>query len=222
MTNILIPVKSLAQAKQRLSGVLSDEARAGLVLAMLKDMLSTLGSWNDGDVWIVSADTKVIATAHDFGARVIREEHSSGYNEAVSTGFRELDPKEPVLVLPGDLPRLTFEDLGNLLSSFSLEKKEVRIIPDQKRIGTNALFLSSPGLIEPAFGSDSFSKHKAAAKTVEADTSIYELANLAHDIDSPDDLFDFASLNTAGETSKYLGRVGFCREGFTEQNGKVA
>jgi len=38
MTNIIVPIKDLSQAKQRLSGVLTKEHCEGLVLAMLEDL----------------------------------------------------------------------------------------------------------------------------------------------------------------------------------------
>ena len=42
MTDVVIPVKDLSRAKGRLQNILTPAERAGLVLAMLRDLLTTL------------------------------------------------------------------------------------------------------------------------------------------------------------------------------------
>ena len=44
---ILVPVKILADAKQRLSGILSPEERVALAQAMCEDVLQTLANWHN-------------------------------------------------------------------------------------------------------------------------------------------------------------------------------
>ena len=44
---ILVPVKNLQNSKQRLSSLLTAEERRALAEAMLRDVMTTLGSWVD-------------------------------------------------------------------------------------------------------------------------------------------------------------------------------
>ena len=55
---ILIPVKNLKEAKQRLAPVLDQSARTELAQAMLHDVLHALASWsNRPEVAVVSCDS---------------------------------------------------------------------------------------------------------------------------------------------------------------------
>ena len=44
---ILVPIKNLADAKQRLSSILSSEERFALAQAMCEDVLQALANWRD-------------------------------------------------------------------------------------------------------------------------------------------------------------------------------
>ena len=63
---ILVPVKNLADAKQRLASVLTSEERFALAQAMCEDVLQTLASWQRRPaVSIVTSDS----FARDLAAR---------------------------------------------------------------------------------------------------------------------------------------------------------
>lgn len=209
MTDVLIPIKSLQRAKQRLAGVLSADERAGLVLAMLRDLLGALGTWETGNVWIISADDAVIATGRAFGAQAIREARSHGYNEAVLVGLESLPLDTSVVVLPGDLPCAIGAELKQLATAQPSTDAQIHVVPDRDRMGTNGLYLSSPRLIKPAFGPHSFDAHKQAARAAGAKLSPMRLTGLGKDIDTPDDLSEFAASGATGETSQYLSDIGF-------------
>ena len=87
MTDVVIPIKGLDKAKGRLGPVLSPEGRAGLVLAMLRDVLTTLRRVDLGDIWLVASDDAVFDLGSEFGVRNLRERAASGYNNAVSLGL---------------------------------------------------------------------------------------------------------------------------------------
>ena len=64
---ILVPVKNLADAKQRLATVLDQPTRTELAQAMLCDVLETLGEWPDRpEVGIVTSDPFALQLAHAF------------------------------------------------------------------------------------------------------------------------------------------------------------
>jgi len=54
---ILVPIKNLADAKQRLSSILSSEERFALAQAMCEDVLQALANWRDRPaVAVVTSD----------------------------------------------------------------------------------------------------------------------------------------------------------------------
>jgi 2-phospho-L-lactate guanylyltransferase len=79
----LVPVKSLGLAKSRLAAHLSQHQREMLVLDMLRHVIQTLG---DSDifeqVYVVSADARVLELALQWGAEALRETQP-GHNPAL-------------------------------------------------------------------------------------------------------------------------------------------
>jgi 2-phospho-L-lactate guanylyltransferase len=80
---------------------------------------------------------------------------------------------------------LRVADLAGLLSRSG---PGVSIVPDRHGTGTNALVLSPPDAIEPSFGPDSRTRHVALAEEAGVPVRIDEVAALALDVDTPDDL----------------------------------
>ena len=122
MTHIVIPVKPLAIAKQRLASVLSPGQRAGLVLAMLRDVLQVSCALRDHNVWLVTRESAAAQLAQHYGAGVIHESEVAGYNAAVSTGLSFLCHQYPleqnVAVVPADVPQMTADDLRWLVATW--------------------------------------------------------------------------------------------------------
>ncbi len=75
---ILIPVKNLANAKQRLAALLDQPTRTKLAQAMLFDVLETLGTWaSRPEVGIVTSDPFAIELAQRFQFRNHPRPHKS-------------------------------------------------------------------------------------------------------------------------------------------------
>jgi 2-phospho-L-lactate guanylyltransferase len=70
----------------------------------------------------------------------------------------------------------------------AMDPPVIVITPDRHHQGTNALLISPPGLIQYAFGSDSFQRHCSQAKKAGARLEICERGSVALDIDLPEDL----------------------------------
>ena len=92
-----------------------------------------------------------------------------------------------VLVVPGDCPALDDEEVAALLRAPAAERA-VLIVPDRHGSGTNALLLSPPDVIEPAFGPGSFERHRERATQAGAELTVARPATLLLDIDTPADL----------------------------------
>jgi len=209
MTDVVIPVKDLSKAKGRLQSVLNPEERSGLVLAMLRDLLMALRDCDLGEVWIVASDGIVFDLCEEFGARVIRETESQGYNRAVATGLQAVNARRSVIVLPADLPLTQPQDIVRLTCLRASNAPFVGIVPDRHNRGTNGLFLSEPDLIAPAFGAHSFTNHKAAATKIGVAATVFPLNRMAVDIDCADDLFALSQSGNTGAATNFLNSIAF-------------
>ena len=203
MKDVVIPTKQLVQAKGRLAQVLTPDERAGLVLAMLRDVLTTLRRSDVADIWLVASDDVVFEVGASFGARSLRETPPTGYNAAVSLGLSEIPDTTPVLVLPGDVPLVQPDDIAAIMQAAG----DIRIAEDHTGLGTNGLFLSSPNLIKPMFGPNSLRDHKTAGQHAGLQTRQLMLPNLAQDIDTPADLAILRRAPFQGATTEFLQSI---------------
>lgn len=182
----ILPVKAIHQGKTRLGGMLDTGARAALCRRLLERTLDVACAFpGAADTIVVSADRRVLAAAEALGAHALGETEGDGLNAALerATRFAVTLGADAILVLPIDLPLVTAEDLLALASAGA----PVAIAPDRRGAGTNALYLSPPGAIGFSFGEDSFTAHLAAARAAGLDAAIVRRANLAFDVDTPDD-----------------------------------
>jgi len=186
----IVPVKPLRRSKSRLSKVLDREQRAQLSERLLINTLRVLRDVSGIErTLVVSRDSQALALARDFDARTVTERGHPELNQALERATRVAQDYgvSAVLVLPADLPLLSCEDVEALLAALGASEAVV-IAPDRKGKGTNALLVAPPGLIEYEFGTESFEKHVARARKVDAHLEICELPNLGLDLDEPEDL----------------------------------
>jgi 2-phospho-L-lactate guanylyltransferase len=193
----LIPAKGFANAKQRLSALLSEPERALLAETMLRDVLrQTLLARGLESTHVVTGDRRVREIAAALGAEVIVEEQEKGETEAVTFALLEMKRSgiEAALIIPADIPLLRARDIELVLeqaarhdglSPFAL------LVPSHDRMGTNALLLSPPDLIHLRFGYDSFSYHLSQVAAQEIPLRVLENERIALDIDEPQDLERF-------------------------------
>jgi 2-phospho-L-lactate guanylyltransferase len=194
----VVPIRGLRTAKTRLGDDLEPGERLALVTEMLRrTLVATRDSSAIAGTVVVTLDPAAARLAKAHGA-IGLVERVPGLNEAIVAG-RSLAVARgatAVLVLPADLPRITPATVSELLDA-SREPAEgaaalglrglVTLVPDRHGAGTNALLVSPPTLIEPAFGTASREAHRAAA--VAAGASYLELDGpLALDVDTRADL----------------------------------
>lgn len=156
---------------------------------MLKNTLKVLSQVPAvGRTLVISRDSEALALARDYDAKTVTERGSPPLNKAlvraglVAQGYGV----NAVLVLPADLPFLAVEDVEKIIDS-SGSPPVVVLVPDRRGVGTNAILLSPPGLIEYDFGPESFSLHLKRAKEAGARVVIRELPSLGLDLDDPED-----------------------------------
>ena len=184
----IVPVKTFAQAKQRLALVLSAHERARLAEAMLCDVLEQMTALSQLEgILVVTADPSAAQIAGSFGARHIRDLSERGVNQAVARGLDAVPAAEcPVAIIAADVPFATSTEIADALSR--LEQHSVVLTPAEADGGTNLLALRRAGLIEPSFGEGSFARHREQARALNLDCCIFRAKGLGHDIDRAGDL----------------------------------
>jgi 2-phospho-L-lactate guanylyltransferase len=203
---ILIPVKGLSQAKQRLASVLSQPARTELAQAMLLDVLEALDKWVDRPtVSIVTSDPFALELARQFSCETIADSTNRSETDAIEAATRLCESRGigSTLVIPGDVPLIQSCELQKVLEAAPIEGTVLAPAADGR--GTNAAFRRPCGLFPLRFGNDSFKPHLAAARATGKPCVVLSLAGIALDIDSPCDLQQLAA--APGETrSQQLAR----------------
>jgi 2-phospho-L-lactate guanylyltransferase len=88
--------------------------------------------------------------------------------------------------VPGDCPALDPAEVEALLTCHP--HAGVVIVPDRHGTGTNALRLTPPDAIEPAFGPGSFARHAVRGAVAGTTVRIAHAPSLELDVDTPGDL----------------------------------
>lgn len=188
----IVPVKALGEAKSRLAGVLSPQARRRLVLAMLDDVLAALAATPAiSQTVVVSPDAEVAAAARGRHASVCHESAPTSLNGAIRLGLHQgpIRADARCLILPADVPLVTAGEIGTLLAHGpGGERPGVVITPSHDGGGTNALVLTDRDVMGPSFGTDSFKRHLELAEALHQNPRVVCLPGLGFDIDTPDDL----------------------------------
>jgi 2-phospho-L-lactate/phosphoenolpyruvate guanylyltransferase len=189
-TAAVLPIKSFARAKQRLGDAVGGEERRELAEAMVGDVLAALAAVAAIDeLVVVTAEPLAVRAAERAGATLVHDPEEAGQSAAALRGIDAAVVRgaERALLVPGDCPALDPGELGALLARAG-EPPEVVIVPDRHGSGTNALLLTPPSAVAPAFGADSLARHAARAAAAGANVRVHGLPSLALDVDTPGDL----------------------------------
>jgi len=185
----VLPVKRFNAAKQRLAAGLGGEQRRNLAEAMVADVLEAIAAARTIERTIlVSGDPIAQELAAGAGAEVVPDPEDAGHVEAALAGIAraQVEGAECVVLLPGDCPLLEPRDLDRLLTA--VPERYVGIVPDRHGSGTNALVLSPPDAIVPAFGEGSRERHVAAARAAGVPFEVEAPGSLGLDLDTPADV----------------------------------
>lgn len=179
----IVPVRSLADGKRRLAGVMEDAQRAALNERFLVHALG-LAAALPGPTILVSPDPAV--AAHPAAGKTIRVfDPGRGLNAAIEAGRERArrEGVERIVVLPSDLPTARREDVQALAGAAGT----VAVAPDRRRQGTNGLSVAAGLDFAFRFGAGSFTAHLAEAERLGVTPDVIENPRLALDIDTPED-----------------------------------
>lgn len=188
---ILVPIKNLEGAKQRLSPVLATEERRALAAAMMEDVLQTLASWHARPpVTVVTSDAQATALAHRYGFEIIPEPENRSETDAIDQATRVVAERgwPATLVIPADIPLVEAAELQSIVDA-APETGSV-LVPSADGRGSNAVLRRPAALFPLRFGNDSFLPHRLAAEATGTPVVVLELPGIALDVDRPADLVE--------------------------------
>lgn len=202
---ILIPVKNLQNAKQRLSPLFDAAMRTQLAQTMLADVVTAVAVSKCDDVALVTSDHFAIDLARQNGFEIIRDEVNVSESDAIAMATQVCISRGvgTTLILPGDIPLIEAEDL-RAIYEHAPERGSV-LVPSSDKRGSNAVLRRPAALFPLRFGNDSFMPHLAAAIATNTSCVVLSLPRIGLDIDTPEDLKQLA-IATGTKPSQALAR----------------
>jgi 2-phospho-L-lactate/phosphoenolpyruvate guanylyltransferase len=186
---LLIPVKDLSNAKQRLGTVLDQAHRSQLAEAMLRDvMLAASGVRSRIDIALVTGDRRAKELAAEFDFLVIEDTRNESETAAIemATAWSEEQDYDTTIVIPGDIPLARAEELHRVLDA--APEEGAVFVPAYDRRGSNCILRRPAAIIPLRFGNDSFLPHCEATQGTGKPLIILEMPGIGLDIDNPHEL----------------------------------
>jgi 2-phospho-L-lactate guanylyltransferase len=214
--DLVVPVKSLHQAKTRLrgaadGGIGEPAAHARLALALAHDTVTAVRACAAvRRLLVVSPDPVVAAELSAVGVEVIPDGPVAGLNAAYQRGaaaLRGRDAQGVVGALQADLPAVRPEELCAALAAahtlFADGAAARAFVADAEGTGTT-LLLAAPGTaLDPRFGAGSAERHRGSG----AVELTGDWPGLRRDVDTSTDLGDAAALGLGPHTRGVLTRT---------------
>jgi 2-phospho-L-lactate guanylyltransferase len=221
MRALLLPIKDLRNAKQRLAGILSPEQRLGLAQAMLADaMRAVRGVRFARKIFVATNYQPAMLAARESGWEILREQQQTSESDSVDAASRicEQQGVTALLRLPLDLPLVRSRDIDELLEMECASPGMV-IVPSRDGTGTNALLRTPPTLFRSQFGNGSFAKHTAEGERAGARVIVHRNPRIEMDVDDEADLRSLLQQELRGtETGRWL-QENHIATGFRETSG---
>lgn len=162
---VVVPVKPWATAKTRLA---SDPAvRAALARAFVLDVVAAARRTPGVGAVLVVTGEPALRTAFapaspgDGGQVLVEDDRGRGLDDSVRLGVELAGRRWPgasVAVVTADLPALRSPDLAAVLEAAAPHPRAV--VADAEGSGTTVLTTTAGAAVRPAFGLDSFARHR--------------------------------------------------------------
>lgn len=211
MRALLLPVKDLRNAKNRLAGIFTPEERFELARAMLSDTIRAIQRVRNAEkIFVITNYRPVLDAAEENGWEILREDRQVSESDSVDAASRLCEQRgvRALLRIPLDLPLIQPEDIDELLS-IDCPAPAMAIVPSRDGTGTNALLRTPPTLFPSHFGEGSFAKHVAEAKNAGARISFRRNPRLEMDVDDESDLRALLEHDLSGTaTGRWLRETG--------------
>ena len=106
------------------------------------------------------------------------------------------------LTVPGDVPRVTVDELRELVGAAG--EGVPAFVPSRSGLGTNGVALAPPDAMPLTFGEPSFERHLGTARARRLSPHVLTLPGLGLDIDTPEDLSALAAETAMTETGQLV------------------
>jgi len=202
----VIPVKNLNEAKHRLESVLNPIQRRNLFAAMLEDVLATVMAVPEFEQVAVATICPTAAEiARRNGASVLSTVQDEGQTKAVARTAATLEENgiKHMLMLPGDVPLVTVEEIQTVLEVHG-NAPTMTIVPARDEQGSNCIALSPPTAVPLRFGPNSYFPHLETARKMGLTLNTTKLAGIGLDIDTQDDLQELYKQPFQTRAQEYL------------------
>ncbi|MBQ0720966.1 MAG: 2-phospho-L-lactate guanylyltransferase [Gammaproteobacteria bacterium] len=236
---VVVPVKSFKHAKKRLSAVLTAGQRCDLMKHMLADVLSAVALTPEVEaITVVSSDAEVeqwvdkralssktplrvfdpsaepleTMLGDEPGLSPINKLAEAGLCQAYSAAAANLMAQgvSTMLLLPADIPLVTRADIQALVAQHTCPGVSVAAAGSDG--GTNALLVSPPDIIAPAFGDNSCQRHIALAREQGLEPAVLNTPGLSLDIDTVEDIHALLAAGRECATLRFLVDSGIAVE----------
>jgi 2-phospho-L-lactate guanylyltransferase len=202
----VIPVKSFARAKRRMSPFLSPGERACLARLMFEDVLdAVLMSRSLAGCLVVTRSPAALRIAEAAGVPALNPQGEFGLSAAVSSAAGALPPGAGMAVVPTDIPHISSAFLDHVVT-FTLSPG-VTLVPAISDGGTNLLAMRPCTVLPPLFGENSFTRHRNAARRAGIPPVIWHSPEAGRDLDRPADIAPFLALNSDTRAHYFLSSL---------------
>ena len=202
----IIPIKNVNEAKHRLESILSPKERRDLFVVMFEDVLATMMKVPELDrVSVATICPTAVEIARRNGASILSTGLDRGQTAAVAMAAKALyeDGIESMLMIPGDVPLVTVEEIQTVLEVHGKEPS-ITIVPARDEKGSNCIALSPPTALPLCFGANSYFPHLENAQKHGLDLNTPKLHGIGLDIDTPEDLLELCRLPERTRAQEYL------------------
>lgn len=232
---VVVPVKSFNNAKKRLATVLTAQQRTELMKHMLDDVLTAIVATDEVEgITVVTSDAEVAQWVGKYAQSIraplrvfdpgphqtgvqsnfasVNSLAEAGLCHAYKTAAADLMSQGTysMLLLPADIPLVTKADIRALLAEHT--HPGVSLAAAGSDGGTNALLVSPPDIIAPAFGENSCQRHSAQAREQGLEPMVLNAAGLNLDIDTLEDIYALLATGSDCATLRYLVDSGIATE----------
>jgi 2-phospho-L-lactate guanylyltransferase len=185
---VVVPMKSPARAKQRLSAVLPAHQRQALALSLFTHTLAFFNAqFPKLDVLVVSEEHTILTLANDYGCLTLAQQAGGDLNDALTEAADWVARAgyDGLFIIPSDIAVLSPLEIQTLLDHAQMHRVVLALAKDG---GTNALLACPPCAIEFQFGANSALAHQRECARKGVQVTPLTLTNLALDIDQQSDL----------------------------------
>lgn len=207
----IVPIKEFDASKNRLAKLLNASERFALMLAMARDVLSALAeSSRLAGILVVSRSPEAHALAGAAGAELYAETGNADLPRALEEGAVQAQTRfgaEGIFVVPADVPLIDPDEIDAILS----KHRQVTILPDSEKVGTNGLICTPPDAIPLVFDGKSFESHRRSACNAGITPLTVTNCGFSLDVDRPCDLKRLIPLGPQRRTGAYLESSGIAR-----------